>query len=109
MDQHVGENIIAALRLHGWRQYGQPAPQARGLCLGEAINLVCRGEIDYLHDTDPVHDHFRAVIGDLFPGRNVNPDEELVLPGNIITFNDHPDTSLEDVLLVIKHAVTEGA
>jgi hypothetical protein len=80
----------AELREHGWCQHAFVDDSGR-ICLSMALNRAGEGiQIPYSR-------HYREimmVIQGLFPGRDCHL---------VIGFNDSPDTTREDVFLVLKH------
>lgn len=102
------DEMAFILKAKGWTQdelirFDENDETIVGVCMQGACSLA----------TEDVADHgwllavstalrLEAVIRDLYPDRQ---GEDHVSPwSTVVTFNDHPDTTFEDVLLVIKHA-----
>lgn len=60
------------------------------------------------NETNEVINTLAAVAERLFPGRTTHFNDRFHL-APAAQFNDHPDTTLEDVKMVIKHAGSENA
>lgn len=116
----VLDAMIARLQDKGWLQ-GQTwedawimlggrlelSPEPGRACLGGTAELCMFNGVSKLAWnagelllSSRVADLLNAAIGELFPGRT----GALAHWSGVVTFNDHPDTTFEDVLLVCKHA-----
>jgi len=94
------------LQFRGWCKY-RPENADHKICLGEALltslddlGVISRSRLELAWDRDPVwkkaERYISQLVAELFPGR-VSRDS---YPWQ---FNDHPDTTLEDVMLLLKH------
>lgn len=95
--QVLDQVAIELSKPDGWLKgsYGASDCEDGAVCLSGAIKRVGRsGALS----TDPACRALQNAISCRFPGR--------ALGGHIPTFNDHRDTTLEDVLLVILDALT---
>jgi hypothetical protein len=116
MKQEVADTITAILDDRGWRQWDgqnvlpdsviEKTMQSGPVCLGIATQIALGIKID--NDARPENTEAMAIMYGL---------EEVILglyrdrinafDSIVPEFNDHKDTTEEDVRLVIKHAVTE--
>lgn len=69
-------------------------------CLRGTAEL-CSAFTLFAYELSVVADRLAAVIGELFPGRA----DGKVHWEAVECFNDHEDTTFEDVMLVLKHAI----
>lgn len=77
--------------------------ETAGVCMQGACNLITEdiAEIGWLFGVSAAW-LMQDVIENLYPDRRGEADPS---PWKaVVNFNDHPDTTFEDVLLVIKHA-----
>ena len=82
----------------------QPGKHCLGTATGAYYQSLGRYNGVRIEQTIAATRRLLEIIEDLFPGRAVS--NGLPVP-NIPAFNDHPDTTYEDVLLVIKHLGSE--
>lgn len=88
------DGIIKAIERHGWVQ-GWPGSPDVGFCIVGADHAANRGSTGL--------QRIEQTVRVLFPERlHPYPKGESLRPA--ARFNDHPDTTLEDVMLVLKHA-----
>ena len=83
----------------GWIK-GEIYRHGQGYCLWGAIVKSCNGGVT--SDVTGLTNKTSDVISELFPTR-VRGGFDSPIPN----FNDHPDTTLEDVKLVLKHVESE--
>ena len=86
------------------RWWNGTAKSTGTVCLGIAVGeIFLDAEKDNerrIQITADANQQVLDIIEELFPGRSYSP----IWGGQVIpAFNDHPDTTYEDVLLVIKH------
>lgn len=65
---------------------------------------LCSSSLGDFVSISAIGDRLAAVIAELFPDRKEGTGHW----ATVIKFNDHPDTTFEDVMLVVKHARTGG-
>jgi hypothetical protein len=106
----IAEQMAEQLRLRGWGKGWAENPSTKKVCMsGAAFKLP----ISYEAFTETAED-LLPVIRELFPGRsectpgcdagNFGSSRTATLWHKVVHFNDHPDTTEEDVFLVLKHA-----
>lgn len=97
MKRDVADRILAQLDQHGWTQDRSVSTSGQ-ICASEA---VCRalGQQFGLNAVDDAECELGTKAKRMFPGRGKCAD--------LIYFNDHPQTSEEDLRLVIKHCVED--
>jgi hypothetical protein len=111
MDQATADKILEVIDSRGWAQGDQNVGRAdQPVCLGIAVNVGLG--LHHLYATyERIQEALAATreltgqIRWLYRERSAEIERELgrvTLP----SFNDHKDTTEEDVRLVIKHAVT---
>ena len=84
-----------------YRPYGASIEEITGVCLEGSWGLCHQIRLLELADWGEVLPYLKAAIGDLFPARSNH--------GSPWQFNDHQDTTGEDVLLVIKTAAARAS
>lgn len=99
----VIDGALRTLETQGW-YHGKPGHGPEGLngplCAEYALQCI-PWTWEYWHRSqisDMIMHHAWDVICELFPGRLEREDRHVVL----VRFNDHPDTTEEDVLLFLK-------
>lgn len=99
----MNANVIGKTRdlieTHGWCQGQGMTPDGR-MCLARALALASQETDDILMGPawTPAYVAIHEAATRLYPDRS--PDNSHTL----VDFNDHPDTTSEDVVLVLKHA-----
>jgi hypothetical protein len=96
--REIAERAGEILDRRGWTQ--RILEEGGGTCLGVALRdalAFSREEDDdiFMSGFSEVFAEAASLIREYFPGRS--PD------GLVIPFNDHPDTTREDVDLILKH------
>ena len=110
MNREIAERALALLDERGWFGGGQKKTGDGQICLGQAVATAARGHRDVVLGSAPGTwydvaeiSELCAVVERLFPER----DGGSLTPQWVVAdFNDHEHTTLEDVRLVVKHAVT---
>lgn len=85
--REIAENAEKVLETEGWWKGTEPWTGVP--CLALALSKVVKSE----HQVT-ISRKVNLIIRSLFPGRDQN---------SIPFFNDHPDTTREDISLVLKH------
>jgi hypothetical protein len=107
--QPVGPNVyeraIEVLRERGWHQHSLESQMGGGVCILGAVSIALNqrtafGDLDY-PPCSLVSD-LREVIR----GAGWEPDKGVDLSA-VVAWNDEPQRTVEDVLLVLKHAAAE--
>lgn len=96
----VYERAAQYLLDNGWAK-GQMGGSGNPSCLLGAIQEVSSYQELHILSRLP-----RAVALDLYPERaNANLSEEYAtMRGNLVKFNDHPDTVLADILMILRES-----
>ena len=76
-----------------------------GACLEGACHLVMQNTMDCSLVPLNLRYHLLRVATDLFPERMTDIGSSVVGKLALFDFNDHPNTTLEDIRLVIKTAI----
>jgi hypothetical protein len=97
---NIYESAAQYLLDAGWTK-GAMGGQGRPSCLLGAIQEVSDYQSLYDHARIP-----RTVAMELYPERtNVRLPEDFASErGNLVKFNDHPDTTLADILIILKES-----
>jgi hypothetical protein len=96
MRQETADAILAQLDQHGWGQ-GQAVSGDGKICLSHALTLAYTAQ--NIGNVRVVWDELCDKARALFPSQ--------IGKGDAITFNDDPQTSEEDVRLLIKQCVED--
>jgi hypothetical protein len=107
------EILEAGGRIKG--ESGPPDNQMAKHCMGGAVDcarvyLGSRQAAIYLENlggVTPAIEVLRQKALDLFGYERLAGHDPLVWPGSIAAFNDHPDTTDEDAILVFKHSIAD--
>lgn len=90
-------NVRQTLETKGWVQGASVSYTTGAVCIASALADTCwPGKYTWNESYQAIV----AAIRTLFPERA--PEDPHAM--GIISFNDHPDTTYEDVTLVLKHA-----
>jgi hypothetical protein len=90
--REIAENAEKVLETEGWWKGTEPRTDVP--CLGLALSKVVKSE----HQVT-ISRQVNLIIRSLFPDRDRN---------SIPFFNDHPDTTREDISLVLKHLAAKA-
>lgn len=99
-NQVIAGAMLAELARHGWGQ-GQSVNAQGNICAGKALDLALNALNPGVEVIQAACQGLSKTGRDLFPER-VKEDEGSDR-WDLIDFNDHPGTTLEDVQLVVKH------
>lgn len=110
-DRYVAEGVTEALDLNGWRKFGphfdSETMKTAGVCLAQAMSHV-RQLYDYKVPGLRLSDYAIRVCTEIesrYPSRYLTNERSVAM---ITSFNDHRDTTEEDVKLVVKAARRVG-
>lgn len=92
--KEIAERAMKEIREKGWCK-NSFRKETGEICLATAFHDACQslGVSSVVYATT-WYLQFVQTIGTLFPDRRA---------GLLLSFNDHPDTTEEDILLVLKH------
>lgn len=97
---NIEREAIAVLARHGWRGIGKPASPRDGRpCVFVAMGRT--GGLSDVAGFDAAVERVAAVIREQYPERTM---DRLFHEQVLFRFNDHPDTTVEDVILVLTKA-----